>query len=429
MMFKTLNVGRALRTSAACLVFGTAGFVFFTGDLPQPSSKNARQDPSVTERINQARGLQKVGKWKDAADILSNLTEEGHPIAMYHLGRAFKNGWGVEADFTHARHLFKSAARFGFTYRGEVAYEIGRLYQRSAGDDCNRIALEWFLKSLSWGYPKAHVQLAKHFERGLGVVRNLDLSFQHYEKAAIAGYPSSTINYARILLRGKYGTKPMPDRALFWAERAMTGLAKKARDGSPSAAKSLGRIYRDGEFADRDTASALEWFNRAAELGDPGGMHDLAMFMLSEENLVRIGRGTVQTEQGESNSNVELALSWLKLAAEAKHGGAMTALGRLHLAERHGLRGAGSVAYFQRGVVVGHPGAMAELARLHVLGKYVKQDRQRALYLAQKGADRGHAGSATLLKELTDPDRSAKSADKRRKQKTSIHTSAQNGEG
>lgn len=428
-MFKTLNVGRALRTSAACLVFGTAGLIFLAGDLPNPVSKNARQDPGVTERINQARGLQKVGKWKDAADILSSLAEEGHPIAMYHLGRAFKNGWGVEADFTHARHLFKNAARFGFAYRGEVAYEIGRLYQRSAGDDCNRIALEWFLKSLSWGYPKAHVQLAKHFERGLGVARDLDLSFEHYEKAAIAGYPSSTINYARILLRGKYGTKPAPDRALFWAERAMKGLAKKARDGSPSAAKSLGRIYRDGEFADRDVVQALEWFNRAAELGDPGGMHDLAMFMLAEDDRVRTGRSAVQAEPVDPSSTVEQALSWLKLAAKAKHGGAMTALGRLHLAERHGLRGEDSVAYFESGVVVGHPGAMAELARLHVHGRYVKQDRQRALDLAQKGADRGHIGSATLLKELTDPDQSAQSVGKRDQQKTSVYTSTQNGEG
>lgn len=389
-MSRHTNLKRVLRLTAAGLIFATAGFVFLTGDMPRQASRSAPQDPGVTEMINQARGLQKVGKWKEAADILSGLVEDGHPIAMYHLGRAFKNGWGVAADFDHARHLFKDAVRFGFVFRGEVAYEIGRLYQRSAGIDCNRIALEWFLKSLSWDYPKAHVQLAKHYERGLGIDRDLDRAFDHYEQAAIAGYPSSTINYARILLRGKYGTAPDPDRALYWAKRAMQGLAKKARDGSPSAAKTLGRIHRDGEFVDHDPARALEWFRRAADLGDPGGMHDLALFLLSAQNPNR------------RDSDVEQALSWLTLAAKAKHGGAMTALGRLHLKQLYGLKGEKAAGHFQDGVAVGHPGAMAELARLHATGKYVPQDRKKAIALAQKGADRGHAGSRTLLKSLTE---------------------------
>lgn len=389
-MSRHSTLKRTLRLTAVGLIFGTAGFVFLTGDMPHPVSRSAPQDPDVTEMINQARGLQKVGKWREAADILSGLVEDGHPIAMYHLGRAFKNGWGVAADFDHARHLFKDAARFGFVYRGEVAYKIGRLYQRSAGIDCNRIALEWFLKSLSWDYPKAHVQLAKHYERGLGIDRDLDRAFEHYEQAAIAGYPSSTINYARILLRGKYGTDPDPERARYWAKRAMRGLAKKARDGSPSAAKTLGRIHRDGEFVARDPVRALDWFRRAAELGDPGGMHDLALFLLSTE----------KTDRGAGD--VEQALSWLRIAAKAKHGGAMTALGRLHLKERHGLEGEKALGYFQDGVSVGHPGAMAELARLHAAGKFVPQDRKKAIDLAQKGADRGHAGSRTLLKALTE---------------------------
>jgi len=170
----------------------------------------------------------------------------------------------------------------------------------------------------------------------------------------------------------------------------MRGLAKKARDGSASAAKTLGRIHRDGEFVARDPVRALDWFRRAAELGDPGGMHDLALFLLATEKPDRRA------------GDVDQALSWLRIAAKAKHGGAMTALGRLHLNERHGLEGEKAVGYFQDGVAVGHPGAMAELARLHAAGRYVEKNRKKAIDLAQKGADRGHAGSRTLLRSLTD---------------------------
>ena len=393
---KTLN--RALRLGAAVLVFGTAGFVLVSGSgtLPARKSQSAPQDPTVIERINQARGLQKVGKFKDAADILTPLAAEGHPVALYHLGRAYKNGWGVEPDFGYARTLFQEAARFAFAYRGEAAYEVGRLYQRSAGENCSRIALEWFLKALAFDNPKAHVQLAKHFERGLGIERDLARAFDHYEKAAIAGYPTSTINYARILLKGRYGLTPDPEKARFWAERAIDGLMKKARGGSASAAKSLGRIYRDGEFVAADPERAREWFTRSASLGDPGAMHDLAMVVLAEAKPAA--------------ESIDEALGWLKLAAKAKHGGAMTALGRFHLAERFGLGAAEALPYLRDGVSVGHPGAMEELARLYAEGRLVEKDLPQAISLAQKGADRGHKGSSKLLEKLTAASKSGPAA-------------------
>ena len=97
-------------------------------------------------------------------------------------------------------------------------------------------------------------------------------------------------------------------------------------------------------------------------------------------------------------------MKWLQLAAEAEHGGALTALGRLHLKQAHGLLEAEAVAYLKRGVEAGHPGAMEELARLYATGRLVPQDRTKAHELAGKGAARGHQGSASLLKELQKTD-------------------------
>lgn len=367
-------------------IIGGAGAVALSGDAVRPMIKSERIDPTIEEMIKQARGLQKVGRWEAAADLLTQLASDGHPVALFHLGRAYKNGWGVDADLDQARLIFMEAVRYSFAYRGETAYELGRLFQRSAGERCAEIALQWFQKALGWDYPKAHVQLAKHYERGIGTERDLTLAFHHYEKAAIAGYPSSTINYARILLNGRYGSTPNPEQAVFWAERAIAGLEMKARDGSASSAKTLGRLFRDGEFMTADPKLARDWFLRSAELGDAGAMHDLALMMLAGSD--------------NDKEKIEEALKWLRLAAKAEHGGALTGLARLHLKQKHGLDADAAVDLLERGVAAGHPGAMEELGRLYADGKLVEQDRTKAFELAQKGADRGHQGSASLLKEL-----------------------------
>ncbi len=370
-------------------VFCVAGSIAITSSQVARKEKSARIDPTIEEMIKQARGLQKVGNWGAATDILTQLANDGHPVALHHLGRAYKNGWGVDADLDQARLLFMEAVRYSFAFRGETAYELGRLFQRSSGAKCAEIAFQWFQRALAWDYPKAHVQLAKHYERGIGTERDLDAAFVHYERAAIAGYPSSTINYARILQNGRYGLAPDPEKARFWAERAMEGLMQKARDGSASAAKTLGRIHRDGEFLKPDKATAREWFLRSADLGDAGAMHDLARMLLA---------GNKEDE------NAREALNWLRLAAKAEHGGALTALARLHLKNRFGLAPEKSVGFLKRGVAVGHPGAMEELGRLFATGTHVPQDRTKAQELARKGADRGHQGSTRLLQELQELD-------------------------
>ncbi|WP_417668709.1 hypothetical protein [Roseibium sp.] len=384
-MAKNTSSVKPWKIGLVAALFGSAGLVTLVQETPAKVVQSGPLDPTIEEQINQARGLQKLGRWQAAAEILSGLAKDGHPIALYHLGRAYKNGRGVEKDLDQARIIFMEAARFSFAYRGETAYELGRLFQRSSGEYCARIALEWFHKALSWDYPKAHVQLAKHYERAIGIERDLDKAFHHYEQAAIAGYPSSTINFARILMEGRYGSVADPAQARFWATKAMEGLSQKARDGSASAAKTLGRIYRDGEFVETNHDQAEEWFVRSAKLGDAGSMHDLALMKLT---------------LAKAQDDVEAALEWLRLAAEADHGGALTALARLHLKQEHGLQSAAAVDLLKRGVAVGHAGAMEELSRIYAAGVLVERNLTKAIELAEKGADRGHIGSTSLLEDL-----------------------------
>ena len=364
----------------ALIAFLIAGF-----NREDRQSKSAPVDPLVNEAIAQARALQKVGKLKEAFEIFEKHAGQGHPVAMFFAAKSYARGWGVKPDLEKAREFSLRAVQYGFSYRGETAYGLGRLFQLSRGPDCNSVAIQWFKKALQWNFKKASMQLAFHYERGLGVEQDIKQARVYYEIAVRASYEQAMLAYARLLKEGRYGIVPDLARAFNLSERAMVSLASKARGGSGSAAKQLGRIYRKGKLVPVDMKLARKWLLRAARLGSTGGMHDLAHLMLYAPEI---------------KSENDEALAWLRLAAKQGHSGAMTALGRFHLKEKYGLKQFGAVRWFQMGVALEHSGAMEELARLYEQGMLIEQSHAEAIRLAKRGSEMGHSGSKTLLKKL-----------------------------
>ena len=372
----------------AALLTGAVGYagLHYTQTRSNPDiGKEAPLDPRIIQQVRQARALQKAGKLKEAVIELESLVQRGHPTAMFFLAKSYMNGWGVEPNLETARTLFLRAVQYKFDFRGESAYKLGRLYEQSEGEDCQSIAVAWFLKALNWHYPKAHRQLGIHYEQGLGVPQDIERAVMHYEKAAEAGYETVSLRLARSLAVGRYGLTIDLDRADALASKAILAYEIKAANGSGTAAKVIGRLYRDGEFVPQNNDQALYWFRKASLYGDPGGMHELALLMIKMQA---------------SEASIKEAIGWLKQAAKFDHGGAMTALGRLHLAGEFGLPKAKAVSWFEQGVATGHGGSMEALARLKAEGKFVPRDIAAAIDLARRGASLGHRGAKSYLRTL-----------------------------
>lgn len=368
------------------LLVGFSAIIFaITSDNLKWKALNAPSDPQVNEAIGQARALQKLGKVGDALIVFEKYANLGYPDALFHTAKAYSRGWGSKPDLNKARDLFLKAVKYNFAYRGETAYELGRLYRRSMGPDCNVVAVEWFQKALLWNYSKASLQLANHYERGLGVEQDIDKAIQYYEISVRAGQEQALIKYARLLVAGRYGIEPNPDRARFLANQAISSLKRKANSGSANAAKQLGRLYRNGKLISIDETKAKKWLLLSAKLGSRGGMHDLAQLILHSSK--------------KHASHVE-ALDWLRAASKLGHGGAMTALGRFHLKELYGLKRTEALSWFMKGLKAEHGGAMEELAKLYMKGVLVAKNHEEAVRLAQRGALNGHSGSERLLKKL-----------------------------
>ena len=346
---------------------------------------NAPSEPHVNEAIGQARALQKLGNVGDALVVFEKYANLGYPDALFHTAKAYSRGWGSKPDLNKARDLFLKAVQYNFAYRGESAYELGRLFRRSMGPDCNVVAIKWFKKALLWNYTKASLQLASHYERGLGAEQDIEKAVQYYEIAMRAGQEQALIKYARLLVAGRYGIEPNPDRARFLTNQAISSLERKARNGSASAAKQLGRLFRNGKLVSVDKKKAEKWLLLSAKLGSRGGMHDLAQLILHSSQ--------------QPAKQVE-ALDWLRVAANLGHGGAMTALGRFHLKEAYGLKQAEALSWFTKGLLAEHGGAMEELAKLYMKGVLVTQNYEEAVRLARRGTRKGHSGTERLLKKL-----------------------------
>ncbi len=373
------RVGRAVRFSTA-----VAAAALLLGSLSACGEINEGRGTD-SAMIKVALDLQKTGDVEESVMVLRRLVEAGHPEAMYHLGRAHRKKLWSGANLDQARVLFERAVEQTFEARGEAAYELGRLYQRMTGVDCQIIALAWFKQSLGWGYPKAHVQLAAHFRKGIGVDADMTRALHHYRQAAIHGFPTATIQYARLLRDGIQHKFGHPEDAQYWADRAIGAFITRAREGSSSAAKTLARMGRDGEFLPQDRLEAEVWFRRSAQLGDIGAVHELAKLLL----------------QDREKNTVAGAVNLLRHAADLGHSGAMVTLARLHLKEEGGLKREGAIALLKQGKALGHAGAMEELGRLYAQGDLVEKDVSRAIELATAGSALGHAGSRSLLADLS----------------------------
>ena len=98
----------------------------------------------------------------------------------------------TKEDLERARALFFQLAETDI-HRGRSAYELGRLFQISDGPTCMEIALSWFITSANSGYRKAHFQIGRAFDKGIGTSRDENLALSHYSNALEFGSTSAAL--------------------------------------------------------------------------------------------------------------------------------------------------------------------------------------------------------------------------------------------
>jgi TPR repeat protein len=139
--------------------------------------------------------------------------------AMHAVGSFYYWGEGVDQDFAKARHWYRKSAKLGYA---DGMCDLGRCYQIKAGGRQNqRLAIHWLQKSTQAGCLRA--------QSWLGLA---------------------------------YASEPLLhwDKARYWLEKA-------AENGQANAMFFLGMWADSGWTGPENSADALFWFSKAAQLG------------------------------------------------------------------------------------------------------------------------------------------------------------------
>ena len=204
-----------------------------------------------------------------AAVLLLAAAEQGNGEAQYYLGLLHQNGSGVEKNLEQAFTLFKSAAENG---DHAAKYELSKAYANGRGTDVDSVkALHWLRAAADSGLGDAQFFLANALESGQGAPLDRIEALGWYRRAAENGIP-----IAQRILGGKYltgddTTEPDPNEALRW-------LTLAAQAGDPGAMHNLAVAYGGGHNIARDDAKALKWYAAGSEAGLARSTYALAQY-------------------------------------------------------------------------------------------------------------------------------------------------------
>lgn len=240
----------------------------------------------------------------DSVAMIAQAAERGADTSQVQLAVAYLNGsGGLARDPARAAYWFEQAAIRGNAY---AEARLGDLYAQGLGVPENQtVAFDWRIKAARRGDAEAQLKVGRMYQEGIGVGRNMDQAIYWYRRAALEGnaeaqsqagsfhrygddvevtQASSRSAFERAAMRGydlvRYFMDLVEDIG-YWIEEdwhhRLPGLEKLARDGDAEAAYQLARRYEHGAGGVRqNSATALAWYQRAAEGGHPRALRELA---------------------------------------------------------------------------------------------------------------------------------------------------------
>ena len=287
-----------------------------------------------------------------ALELYTASAQQDFPYAAYELGKMYRDGIGCEKDAEASEQWYRQAFA-GFleleqqSHDDKLQYRIGWMLLHGVGTGKDETAArEWFEQASKLDNPHAQYQLARMiFNDPSSTPEQTAQALERLTKAAEAGQDCAQYALGKIYLDGQGAEKDI--------QKAVALFTLAATKENSFAAFALGKLYLAGDAAlPRDPAAALKWLTYAAELGNQFAQYRLGKLLLQGEDAPK---------------DVKAAIRWLTAAAEQGNQYAQYALGKLYL-----------------------------------LGKEVPKDRSSAIKWFQLAADRGNEYAQYFLEHMDD---------------------------
>lgn len=320
--------------------------------------KEAAEAEAAAKAAQEAEAARKAEEEAAAA-------KEAEANEYYEAGRTCLYGTDeIEIDLESAYNNFEKAKELGKTeanfYLGilcdrysypEENYEMAKTYYESCGDN-----------------PYAQVALAYLYCWGDGVEVDEEKAKELYQPLIEQGYVEGYGCIAETLYnKEEYAA-------------AFENFTKAAEGTEQvfiaNVMGNIGYLYRYGEGVELDYAKAMEWYEKAAGLGERASMAEIGL-------LYYYGEGVDQ--------DYEKALEWFEKAADLRHSNSMYNIGVMYaygegVEQDYGM----AMKWYEKAADLGHSVAMNNIGILYYSGEGVEQDYEKALEWFEKAADLGN---------------------------------------
>ena len=197
--------------------------------------------------------------------------------------------YGIMEDYGKALMWARKAAQMEHPH---ACYVLGRIYDEGLGVEVNhKEGLKWYEKAANAGDADAQNIVGNIYLLEDYVKHDKNKAFKNFQLAAAQGHVEAMGNLGNCYLEG-IGTDVNIQSAEEWLKKAADG-------GFADAQNALGNLYSD---IIQDYQKALEYYQMAANQGQPYGMFNLGLYYLN-------GIGV--------EANFPMADEWIRKAADA----------------------------------------------------------------------------------------------------------------
>ncbi len=282
------------------------------------------------------KGVEKDGT--KAVEWYTKAADSGNTSAMYNIGYMYVKGEAVEQDGEKAIEWYTKAVDLG---NAVAMNDLGYMYAYGEGvEQDSTKAVEWYTKAADLDYSEAMYCLGNMYDNGFGVEQDSTKAIEWYTKAADLGHSEAMNNLGYMYAKGD-GVEQNNDKALEWYVKSLSSFpdyevykmivdilhgedaAEKWFEESGDAEKmmALAGLYRSnysehGEQVLPDFDKAIEWYTKAADLGNTEAMKMIG-YMYTLGSLY--GR----------EDDLEKAIEWYQKAADLGNADAQSYLERL----------------------------------------------------------------------------------------------------
>lgn len=211
-----------------------------------------------------------------ALELFQAESEKGNVLAIFDLGKMYRNGLLGEENISKSDEYFQKALQ-GFLaleptakrLKPYVQYRIGKMYALGLGTEQDfSKAFAWFEKSAAAGNKFAQYSLGGLYYYGNGTLQNYEKAFEYYKLSADQDNAYACYETAKMFRDG-ISVEKKSEQAEIYFQKAYNGFSKIAAENpDDKILYRLGAMMYSGTGCDANCELGIEYIKQSAELGN-----------------------------------------------------------------------------------------------------------------------------------------------------------------